>query len=122
MRPVPKLILALVLVIAGFALHAAMERPRAGEFGRLFSKQLPEAPTVTRHVEVVTEAPVPERVVPQVEPLLLAPAAQEEAAATVPIAAPDMAMSPHIAIVGDARGVTVVRRTARLRGGFGRQP
>lgn len=121
MTRVPKLILAMVLVVAGFAIHAAMERPRAGEFGRLFSKQLPETPTTTRYVNVVTEAPVSERVVPQVEPLLLAPAAQEEAAAAVPIAATGVA-GQRIAIVGDQSGVTIVRHAARLRGGFGRQP
>lgn len=122
MRRLPKFILALALVLGGFAIRAAMEQPRSGPFGRLFNRQLPEAPTVTRHVQVVTEASVPERVVPQAEPLLLAPAAQEESAAAVPIAATGVGTGQRIAIVGDQSGVTIVRHAARLRGGFGRQP
>jgi hypothetical protein len=114
--------LGMLFILAGIVIHASMQRTRPGEYGRLFDRQLPQPPVTTTHrVEVVTEAPAVREGTTSVDPILTAPVAQEEATvattAAVPVAAGD-----RVAIVGDESGVTIVRHTAKLRGGFGRQP
>jgi hypothetical protein len=133
-----KALLALLVVFIGLTIFANMHHARPGEFGRLFSRRIAEPEvTSTRHVEVVTEAaPIADQT--SVDPLLIAPSAREQTyginqppSPSAAVAAPHAtaaaaipATGDHVAIVGDERGVSVVRSNQpsgpKLSGGFGK--
>jgi hypothetical protein len=141
---------AVIAIFAVITLYANRRHATTGEYGRLLRRQVaqPEV-TASRPVDVVTEGPVEDLNAP--DPMLLVPAAREQALGTnltvakpqaaVAVAAPSpapvavaaaMASSGapageggHVAIVGDQNGVAIVRtegdNTPKLRGGFGRK-
>ena len=132
-------VLALVLVTVGVVLFARRGHGNAGDYGRLFGKQVTQPQVqAPRHHDVVTEAPVPDQTA--ADPLLVAPAAREQylgvdqqpgapaQASAVPVTPAPKAVAiqqgERVAVVGDASGVSIARTTGgatpKLRGGFGR--
>jgi hypothetical protein len=111
---------AVLLLVAN--LLSEFRKPRHGEYGGLFGKELPKTETIApRKVEIVTEAPVEDR--NGSDALLIAPAAREAQYLDVkPIEAPKpVAARAPVAIAGNPNGVTVIAPPRRLlRGGFGR--
>jgi len=135
------------LAVLFIALSFDWHRPRGGVYGRLFGTQVGATDTATRTPEVVREAPVADQ--SGVDPLLVAPAAREQAVGvnvqlnpqtdTMATAAattfvPDVpqvrlsstaAKGSGVVIVGDEHGVAVAKtpQPARpvLSGGIFRQ-
>ncbi len=132
-------VLGLMLLTAGVVLYARRQHGNAGDYGRLFGKQITQPQVqAPRHPDVVTEAPVPDQTA--ADPLLVAPAAREQYLGVdqqtgAPAQAPAVLATPapnaiaiqqgdRVAVVGDASGVSIARTTGaatpKLRGGFGR--
>ncbi len=132
-------VLGLVLLTVGVVLYARRQHGNAGDYGRLFGKQVTQTQVqAPRHLDVVTEAPVPDQ--NAADPLLVAPAAREQYLGVDqqpagPAQAPAVPATPapkaiaiqqgdRVAVVGDASGVSIARTTGaatlKLRGGFGR--
>jgi hypothetical protein len=132
--------LTTLIVIALFAIitiRSEMFRPD-GEFGRLYGRELPEAPAAAAPLEVVRENPA---IADQTgaDPLLMEPAVRaqkyldpEPPATVVPSTAqivdvpqpePKEASGGRVAIVGGAEGVAIVKEVPGerrlLTGGFG---
>lgn len=132
-------VLGLVLLTVGVVLYARRGGTSAGDYGRLFGKQVTQTQVqAPRHLDVVTEAPVPDQTA--ADPLLVAPAAREQylgvngqpaapaqvpaVTATPPPKAVAIQQGDRVAVVGDASGVSIARTTSaatpKLTGGFGR--
>jgi hypothetical protein len=126
-------LLAMIILFVGVTVASDLRRTSTGDYGRLFGKQIPGQPeVVTRTVDVVREAPVPDQTA--ADPLLVAPAAREQYLG-VTDSAPQPAVSEanvtpplqgHAAtIIGGPEGVTIVHgeapRKPVLSGGIFRQ-
>jgi len=120
-----------VLLLA-VTIQSDLRHLKPGQYGRLFSKQVPSQPEIApRKIEVVREAqPVPDQTA--ADPLLLASAAREQyLGVNTPPAPPNVAppipvpASSDVAIVSGPNGVTIVRGEAKrqpaLSGGIFRQ-
>ena len=119
----------LAILFIAITLRSEMRGRTPGEFGRLFSREIPAIEQ--KPVEVVHEAPATVPDATHADPLLTEPAARAhwlegEAAtvAAVPAQPPVRSSASEVAVVGGPEGVTVVRKEARpkpvLSGGFGR--
>jgi len=107
---------ATVLLIAVMLISELHHTPK-GEYGRLVDREMPKTNVITRHVEVVNEAPV---ATPAAQPQQLL--ADADAAPAVTAVRPTA--QSRVVIVGGADGVAIQRRNAPVRhltGGFGRQ-
>lgn len=123
MRTTRKVLVAVLIFCAGATVASHYRRNAAGDYGRLFDKQLPVTPqpVVTRTIPVVTEAPAPPATP---DPMLT------ESQAPAAVAAPPPPPIEHdqghgLAIVGDTNGVSIVRAEAarpKLSGGIFRAP
>src|SRR5258708_29573247 len=132
-------VLGLVLLTVGVVLYARRQHGNAGDYGRLFGKQVTQPQVqAPRHLAVVTEAPVPDQTV--ADPLLVAPAAREQYLGVdqqpgTPAQAPPELATPapkavavqqgdRVAVVGDPSCGSIHRTTGaattKLRSGFGR--
>ncbi len=133
------LLVLLVLFLAGLSLDISLRGAPAGDFGRLYRKQIKRAEGVKPRPPIVAEAPaVPDHTA--ADPLLLAPAAREQEFLSttmtpaeprpVPIGATvtmETRGSSGVNIVGDPGGVTIVRtgenaKRPLLAGGIFKQP
>lgn len=131
-------ILVIVVAFAAISISSELRQPTHGDYGRLYQREIVQAPIAPKKVEVVTEAAAPIADEIAADPMLLAPAAREqqwlmdvsadgaahsaEAAASA-LSAPPSALptAAKVAIVGGPEGVTVVkeeRARPLLRGGF----
>ena len=119
----------LALLFIAITIRSEMRGRTPGEFGGLFSRELPAVEQ--KPVEVVQEAPPPVDDATHADPLLVEPAARAQwlegetaTVAAVPTQQPVRSSASEVSIVGGPEGVTVVRREARpkpvLSGGFGR--
>jgi hypothetical protein len=108
--------LSIAVIVATISTYNAARRTPAGEYGRLFGSQVPATnTTITRKVDVIEEAPADDR---GPDPMLVAPAAREQANVAIPAApAPAPVASPSAignvsghgtTIIGDGSGVAVV--------------
>lgn len=137
------LVVVAVFIIANIS--SEMRKPTHGEYGRLFSKEVPHAeePAAPASAPIVEAAPIPDQTSP--DPMLIAGAAQEEylgvqqpaaAASAIPmqVQQPEDFFRPEpalrsgkgkVAIVGDDNGVAIVQGSAApahtLSGGFMRE-
>lgn len=128
-------LIAFLVVFVAVSIRSEMRRPRHGDYGRLYGKQIGKVEiSAGPHVEIVPEAPaVADETSPY--PRLFAPAAREQylgsetTASVVPVesgfAAPKAIPGDHrgrIEIVGDADGVSIAtdarRRERPLSGGI----
>lgn len=131
------MVVAIVIALALINVASELRAPRAGDYGRLFTKRVvDEDKNVHPAPAVVHEAEVPDQ--DRVDPMLIAPAARTEylgtsPAATMPIAAPPamattsparhtLADHSKIEIVGSGDGVRIEARTTaaapKLSGGI----
>jgi len=127
-----KAMLVLTILFIAITIRSELRGRTAGDFGRLFQRELPP-PVEAKPVEVVQEAPPPVEDATHADPRLIDPAARsqwlQDDAATATVApvvseASVRSSASEVAIVGGPQGVTVVRREGRpkpvLSGGFGR--
>jgi len=118
-------------VFLAITIYSETRGHRTGDYGRLYSSELP-ARVDPKPVEVVTEATAVDEQT-HADPMLVAPMAraqwlQGEETATVAVAAAPTVVSTaeakgDVTIVGGPEGVSVVRAERRrplLTGGFGR--
>ena len=124
--------LGIAVLLLAVTIQSDLRHLKPGQYGRLFSKQVPSQPEIApRKIEVVREAPpVPDQTA--ADPLLLASAAREQyLGVNTPPALPNVAppipvpASSDVAIVSGPNGVTIVRGEAKrqpaLSGGIFRQ-
>jgi hypothetical protein len=127
--------LGIAVLLLAVTIQSDLRHLKPGQYGRLFSKQVPSQPEIApRKIEVVREAPpVPDQTA--ADPLLLASAAREQyLGVNTPPALPNEApaippppasASSDVAIVSGPNGVTIVRGEAKrqpaLSGGIFRQ-
>ncbi|HEX6160274.1 MAG TPA: hypothetical protein VF111_08925 [Thermoanaerobaculia bacterium] len=131
--------LVLVAAFLIVTIHGEMRGLKPGEHGRLFHKELPEAPKA-KPVEIVREqAPAPVPDADSADPTLIEPMARAQwldddfynaqpeptqaATITAPTVQARVQGDARIAIVGGAEGIAVVKESHRkpvLSGGFGR--
>jgi len=124
--------LGIAVLLLAVTIQSDLRHLKPGQYGRLFSKQVPSQPEIApRKIEVVREAqPVPDQTA--ADPLLLASAAREQyLGVNTPPAPPNVAppipvpASSDVAIVSGPNGVTIVRGEAKrqpaLSGGIFRQ-
>jgi len=124
--------LGIAVLLLAVTIQSDLRHLKPGQYGRLFSKQVPSQPEIApRKIEVVREAPpVPDQTA--ADPLLLASAAREQylgvnTPPALPNVAPPIAVpaSSDVAIVSGPNGVTIVRGEAKrqpaLSGGIFRQ-
>jgi len=130
--------LGIAVLLLAVTIQSDLRHLKPGQYGRLFSKQVPSQPEIApRKIEVVREAPpVPDQTA--ADPLLLASAAREQyLGVNTPPALPNVepALSRFapagepaprdVAIVSGPNGVTIVRGEAKrqpaLSGGIFRQ-
>ncbi|HEX6084269.1 MAG TPA: hypothetical protein VF266_07075 [Thermoanaerobaculia bacterium] len=120
------------LLFIGITIRSEMRGRTPGEFGQLFSRELPTVEQ--KPVEVVREAPLPVPDATHADPLLTQPAARAqwlegETATVAAVPAPQpvtiRSSASEVVVVGGPEGVAVVRKEARrkpvLSGGFGRE-
>lgn len=135
--------LVLLAVFLFITVRGEMRGLRPGDYGRLLHKELPEPVVAAKPVEVVRETTPPVPDANAADPTLIEPMARAQwlddeiynanpepvatTAATMPITAPTVQGraegDAHIAIVGGAGGIAVVKESRRrpvLSGGFGR--
>lgn len=114
-----RLALAVAVLFLALTIRSSLRRPAAGDYGRLFAKQVSgQTPVVHRQVQVVSEAPAePAGNAPPA--ILLVPAA---APPPVPVATP---VVPGSSVVSGPNGVTIGRAAQPSRpllsGGIFRQ-
>lgn len=133
-----------IVLVAAFlivTIHGEMAGLKPGEHGRLYHKELPEAPKA-QPVEIVREETPHVPDADSADPTLLEPMSRaqwlddefhnaeaqtatttEAAAITAPVMQAGVEGDARIAIVGGAEGIAVVKESRRrpvLRGGFGR--
>ena len=117
--------LSVAVVFASISIYSEARRGPAGEYGRLFGKQVtvPDA-AIERKIDVIDEAPVADQRAS--DPMLVAPAAREQVllantnkAAPTPVVKTVPAPTSvgdtgghGTTIVGDDNGVTVVKATS----------
>ena len=124
--------LGIAVLLLAITIQSDLRHLKPGQYGRLFSKQVPSQPEIApRKIEVVREAsPVPDQTA--ADPLLLASAAREQyLGVNTPPVPPNVApptpvpASSDVAIVSGPNGVTIVRGEAKrqpaLSGGIFRQ-
>jgi hypothetical protein len=116
--------LSVAVVFASISIYNEARRKPAGQYGRLFGKQVPSTNDgIARKVDVVHEGPVADQSAP--DPMLVAPAAREQVllantngTAVTTATATTVATSPSAigdvsghgtSIVGDKTGVTLVK-------------
>ncbi|HEY0139599.1 MAG TPA: hypothetical protein VGF48_01820 [Thermoanaerobaculia bacterium] len=133
-----------VVLVAGFliiTIRGEMSGLKPGEHGRVFKKELPEPPVAAKPMEVVREDTPAVPDADSADPTLMEPMSRAQwleaqpaeptntAAAmtmptmTVPTVSAPVEGDAHIAIVGGAGGIAVVKEPRKrpvLKGGFGR--
>lgn len=129
--------IAALLIFMAITIYSETRGPRAGDYGRLYSSEMPAREVAKQGVEVVQEAATAPAVADEshadptlVEPMARAqwlaanasePRSQQPVSAT--IVPPPTTRGGDVTIVGGPEGVTVVRgerKRAVLKGGFGR--
>jgi hypothetical protein len=137
--------IAIVVLVVAFLLitiRSEMRGVRPGDYGRLYHSEMPEAVKPAKPVEVVRDGtpPVPDH--DAADPMLVEPMGRAQwlgdtppgtATTAASVAAPaepvvtyqaPVAGPAHVAIVGGAEGVAIVKEAPKrqtLKGGFGRQ-
>jgi hypothetical protein len=132
------------VLFALLTVTSELRRPKAGEYGRLVAREVPNAPIQPQTREIVAEAPVPDETA--ADPTLITSQARAQylgveqvpvqpAAALPPVPMPGQdfpSREPLLArehgkvtIVGDSTGVALVTQTTgpehKLTGGYFRQ-
>ena len=135
-------IFVLLVAFLLITIRSEMRGVRPGDYGRLYHSEMPDAVKPAAPVEVVRDGtpPVPDH--DAADPMLVEPMARAQwlgdtppgtPATTAAIVAPveptvtyqaPVAGDAHVAIVGGAEGVAIVKEAKKrptLKGGFGRQ-
>ena len=125
--------IVIAVLFLAVTIQSDLRHPKSGEYGRLFSKQVPGQNEIARtRQDVIREAPVPDQTA--ADPLLLAPAAREQYLGVdgnaAPAGEPALRQEPahsDLAIVSGPNGVTITRgkpqqqQQPTLSGGIFRQ-
>jgi len=134
LRNVRNALVVIAVLFLAVTIQSDLRHPKSGEYGRLFSKQVPGQDEIARpRQDVIREAPVPDQTA--ADPLLLAPAAREQYLGVdgnlSPAGEPALRQEPpahsDLAIVSGPNGVTITRAKSQppqqptLSGGIFRQ-
>jgi hypothetical protein len=110
--------LAVAIVIASFSIYRG-RRHGSGGYGGLFGTEVAATNRVERKADIIDEGTVADQSAP--DPMLGAPAAREQVLGvntTVPVTTTTIAPTPVVAeghgatIVGDGKGITIVKAPA----------
>lgn len=124
--------LALLIIFLGISLRSEMRGGTAsGDYGRLYSNELPKLAPIAKAPEVVTEAPAQIDDQNAADPTLMQPQARAQWLEPAPVAPPVTPSTPprppagrgEVAIVGGPDGVTTTSTSGQeprrvLRGGI----
>lgn len=102
--------LSVAVIFASISIYNEARRKPAGQYGRLFGKQVTSTNDgIARKVDVINEGPVADQGAP--DPMLVAPAAREQVllantnvTAAVPATTTTVATSPSPSAIGEVRG------------------